>query len=115
MIDEHILHYQHKLDRERKQKFLANDPMSRLGSRMMQDTYDIHKKLCDLGIEHESLNIYDDPLDVFKKLVIKENMAVLLKEYVPDDYVLVHKPSGKQKPVVDKKKTFAVNPKCVIM
>ena len=99
MIDEHILHYQHKLNTEAKKKFLANDPMSRFSSRIFMDMYNTHKKLCDLGIETTELDKYSDPLDVYKSLIIKENMAVLLKEYVPDDWVLVNKKDGKAKPI----------------
>lgn len=73
MIDEHILHYQHKLDTERKQKFLANDPMSRFSSRLFVDLYAIHKKLKDLGIEGD-MDVYSDPMIIYKTLVIKENM-----------------------------------------
>lgn len=95
MIDEHILHYQHKLDSERKEKYLSNDPKSRLGNRALKDMYEIHKKLRDLGIETEDLDKYSDPLDVYKKLVVKEAMAVLLKQYVPDDWILISKKDAK--------------------
>jgi hypothetical protein len=91
MTDIHILHYQHKLDVERKDRCLANDPKSRLGNRVLIDMNTIHKRLNDLGIEIEQMNIYDDPLEVYKKLIIKEGMAIILKQCIPDDYVMIGK------------------------
>jgi hypothetical protein len=113
MIDEHILHYQHKLDTDRKTKYLANDPKSRLGNRVMDDMNQIYKRLVDLGIEIDQMNVYNDPLDVYKKLVIKEGMATILKQCINDDYVVVHKKDiSKIKPG---QRNQSNSSKCIIM
>lgn len=91
MLDEHILHYQHKLDMQRKTKVLSNDPKSRLGDRVMKRIYEIHKQLNDLGLEIDQLDTYSDPLEVYETLVAKQNLAVLTKRIIPNDYIMVSK------------------------
>ena len=81
MIDEHILHYQHKLDSERKGKYYFNTPKARLGDRVMKDMYDIHKKLNSLGVE-SNLNTYDDPLEIYRGLIIKNYLVSMSQNNV---------------------------------
>lgn len=114
MIDEHILHYQHKLDTERKEIYYFNTPKARLGNRVMKDMYKIHKHLIELGIEDE-LDIYHDPLEVYKKLVIKEGMAVILKQCIPDDYVMISKKDAIQRTKSVKTVPKQDNSKCCIL
>ena len=109
MLADHILHYQHKLDMERKKKALSNDPKSRLGDRVMRRIYELHKQLHDLGLEKEEIDTYSDPLIIYETLIAKQNLAVLTKRMIPDDYVVV------SKKVISVKVKAQSDSKCSIM
>jgi hypothetical protein len=93
MKDKHILHHQHQLDTERKEKFLSNDPKSRLGDDVMRRIYEIHKQLHELGLEVEDIDTYNDPLIVYETLINKLYIAQVSNKIIKDDYVLIDKPS----------------------